>query len=322
MGGIGVQGKPGSLNLQDLNRGVEACRNAVDCVRDIGIPPGRIAARRLLEAVHLLMSLRSSVSSGDWEGVHDLIGETVNPLLMERRKKVEALNREDEKKQESSHGRTGTFVELNFAENATAAAVAADNDDNDTAAKSSDDDVNVDNIKTVDDPDINQWLQKKRRKSQQKDMWLNVIEIGKKVEEEMSRPMNLSQLDNLESLMIELRRPNVGYQLRREVSLVRGEIQNRMALVAMSNAVRTGMASGKLGELDCSTVVTSELEEAIELTKSIVKQKNEELVDHERRTKERKIKVIAASKRRNEAAGKREEYNSSSSSSSSSGSSV
>ena len=91
-----------------------ACRNAVDCVRDIGIPPGRIAARRLLEAVHLLMSLRSSVSSGDWEGVHDLIGETVNPLLMERRKKVEALNREDEKKQESSHGRTGTFVELNF----------------------------------------------------------------------------------------------------------------------------------------------------------------------------------------------------------------
>jgi hypothetical protein len=56
-----------------------------------------------------------------------------------------------------------------------------------------------------------------------------------------------------------------------------------MALVALSNAVRAGMASGKLGELDCSTITTLELEEAIAFTKAVVQQKEQELVEHRQR---------------------------------------
>jgi hypothetical protein len=94
-----------------------------------------------------------------------------------------------------------------------------------------------------DDNDIAQWLQKKRRKSQQKDMWLQVMERGKRKKEERDRKLseeiegqkNLSnQLDELE--MVQTRWPKVGHHFRREVSLVRGEVQNRMALVALSNS--------------------------------------------------------------------------------------
>jgi len=56
-----------------------------------------------------------------------------------------------------------------------------------------------------------------------------------------------------------------------------------MALVSLSNALKNGSASGIIGELDCSTVVTSELEESILFTKSIIQQKETELQKYNER---------------------------------------
>ena len=85
----------------------------------------------------------------------------------------------------------------------------------------------------------------------------------------------------------------VGGTLRNEFYLVRSEVQNRMALVSLSNALKNGSASGIIGELDCSTVVTSELEESILFTKSIIQQKERELQKYN----ERQIVVSIQSER-------------------------
>ena len=80
-GGIGVKGRPGHLELDDLHRGITACDESIEVIHELNIPPGRDLVRKLYEAVQILRSLRACVLRGDWETAHDLVGEGVNPLL-------------------------------------------------------------------------------------------------------------------------------------------------------------------------------------------------------------------------------------------------
>ena len=225
-GGIGIKGRPGHLDLNDVHSGVEECDEAISKVQqNVHIPHGRQVVKQLYEAVQLLRSLRVAVLRGDWEAAHDLVGVGVNPLKEQKITKRQLLSQVEDQNAEKSAANGSNVMNSQ--------------------------------ITTAD----------------------SLVQVG---------------FDALEDALLHTNYPLVGSTLRHEFYLVRSEVQNRMSLVSLSNAVRSGGASGKLGELDCSTVVTTELEESIAFTQAIIVQKEQEVAQfnarYQNRTQERKTK--------------------------------
>ena len=78
----------------------------------------------------------------------------------------------------------------------------------------------------------------------------------------------------------------LGIAMYSEYLIIRREVQNRISLVLLSGAVKHGGASGKIGELDCSTINTELLVNAIQFTKDAAEEAKNLHCRHHRETTE------------------------------------
>ena len=73
---------------------------------------------------------------------------------------------------------------------------------------------------------------------------------------------------------------DVGKNMYSEYFLIRLELENRIALILLSDAVQSGGASGSIGELDCSTIETQALSYAIQYSHKMVENAKVLLMRH------------------------------------------